>query len=130
MVSGALDGRLSGRRALVTGGSRGIGLAVATALSDAGVIVALVARPSASLDEAVRKTGGKALACDVTSGDAVMELPDRARSELDGDPDFVVNAAGGFALSPLAETSPELFEQQLAVTLRGPFLVIRAFLPG
>jgi NAD(P)-dependent dehydrogenase (short-subunit alcohol dehydrogenase family) len=51
-------------------------------------------------------------------------------SELLGDaPDVLVSCAGAFSLAPLAETDPADFERQLAVNLRGPFLLIRAFLP-
>ncbi|MBX6366304.1 MAG: SDR family oxidoreductase, partial [Gemmatimonadetes bacterium] len=45
-------------------------------------------------------------------------------------PDVLVNAAGAFELAPLEATSPESFDRQIAVNLRGPFLLIRAFLPG
>lgn len=130
MSSGREEIGLRGRTALVTGGSRGIGLAVARALADAGASVALVARPSPALDDAARAIGGTPLPCDVTAAAEVLALPERARAALGSAPDIVVNSAGGFALSPLAETAPEEFERQLAVNLRGPFLAIRAFLPG
>ena len=52
-----------------------------------------------------------------------------ARLARDHEPDIIVNAAGAFALAPVAETSLESFDSILAANLRGPFLLIRTFLP-
>lgn len=104
---------LEGRSALVTGGTRGIGAAIVEVLRRKGCEVTPVGRTAAP---------GVAVA-DVTRMDDVAGLADRF------DPDILVNAAGVFELAPVAETSPETFERALATNLRGPFLLIRAFLP-
>lgn len=120
---------LEGRTALVTGGSRGIGLAVARRLAGAGCRLALVARGEPALQSAARPLGAIPLAADVGDADSVARLGAEVRARL-GVPDIVVNAAGVFELAPLAEAETASFDRHLAVNLRGPFLVIREFLPG
>ncbi len=120
-MSGApLDGAL----ALVTGASRGIGLAVAEALTGAGAHVVRLAR---SLTDAETESGTD-LQCDVTRPDAVERAVQRV---LDGPgvPDIVVSSAGVFHLEALADTTSARFAESLAVNLTGPFLVARATLP-
>jgi NAD(P)-dependent dehydrogenase (short-subunit alcohol dehydrogenase family) len=114
---------LAGRVAVVTGASRGIGLAVATALRREGARVVSAAR---SLVPARSETH-VAIRCDVTDEGQVASLAEATRTAF-GPPDLVVNAAGGFLLAPLERTSTADFEAQLAANLRGPFLVTRAFL--
>ena len=116
---------LFGRTAVVTGASRGIGLAVAEELQGAGAHVVRLARSLADA-EAERRTD---IACDVTDPTAVERT---ARRVLDahGAPDILVNAAGVFLVAPLAETTPAAFGAQLAGNLVAPFLVLRAFLPA
>jgi NAD(P)-dependent dehydrogenase (short-subunit alcohol dehydrogenase family) len=104
---------LEGTRALVTGGTRGIGHATAVALRNAGCQVTVIAR-GASAD---------GVAADVTKAEDIERL---AESQ---DPDIIVNAAGAFELAPIAETTVDSFDRLLAANLRGPFLLIRAFLP-
>lgn len=116
---------LAGRVALVTGASRGIGAAVAEALQGAGARVVRVARSLADREARDR------LDCraDLTDPAQVDALAARVLGSW-GPPDLLVNNAGGFLLAPLERTAPADFDAQLAVNLRAPFLVARAFLPA
>jgi NAD(P)-dependent dehydrogenase (short-subunit alcohol dehydrogenase family) len=115
---------LAGRLVLVTGASRGIGAAVALALAGAGARVVRVARALPGGEGPWLDIPG-----DMTSPDDVDRLARRVLG-VEGVPAVVVNNAGGFLLRPLEETTPAEFEEQLAVNLRGSFLLARAFLPA
>jgi len=116
---------LFGRTAVVSGASRGIGLAVADTLREAGAHVVRLARSLAEA-EAERCTD---IPCDVSDPASVQRMAARVLA-AHGAPDVVVNAAGVFLVKPLAETTPEEFRGQLDGNLVGPFLVLRAFLPA
>lgn len=113
---------LAGRLAVVTGSSRGIGLAIAEALQDAGAHVVRLAR---SLRDAgtERRTD---IACDVSQPASVAAAAGKVLKDR-GAPDILVNAAGTFMLKPLADTTPDEFQEQLATNLAGPFAVLRVF---
>jgi len=117
-------GPLVGKVALVTGASRGIGLAVAEELRAAGAHVVRLAR-SLSDGSAERDT---TLRCDVTRPDEVDRVVARAIAEV-GVPDIVVTSTGVFYVKPLAETTPQEFTETINTNLTGPFLVVRALLP-
>ncbi|UCG87062.1 MAG: SDR family oxidoreductase [Gemmatimonadota bacterium] len=113
-----------GRIALVTGASRGIGLAIAEELITAGVHVVRLAR-SISTRLGERRTD---FTCDVTSEPEVRTVVARLMEAV-GIPDIVVNNAGTFMLKPLAETTTDELESNLRVNLTGPFMVLRELLP-
>ena len=116
---------LAGRLALVTGASRGIGAAIARALAHAGARVVRVARRLPATGDGPWID----LPCDLTDPADVERLAERVLRD-EGPPAIVVNNAGGFLLRPLEATTPAEFDTQLALNLRGSFLLARAFLPA
>jgi NAD(P)-dependent dehydrogenase (short-subunit alcohol dehydrogenase family) len=123
---------------LITGASQGLGeaLALAHARHRRGVRLALVARGAAGLERTVsrcEKLGADAhgFVCDVTDAEAVARLPAAlAKRFRGGAPDVVLNNAGRFTPSRLADTTPALFDEMMAANLRSAYLVTRAFLPA
>ena len=110
--------------ALVTGASRGIGLAVAIALRARGMHVVRLARTLTNA-KAERRTD---IQCDVTRPDEVERAVDQVETEL-GIPDVLVNNAGIFFIKSLAETTLEDFTHTLAANLTAPFLFARRIVP-
>ena len=120
---------LSGRTAVVTGASRGIGAGIAEALGKEGVRVALVARTESKLEEqAARIKGAFAVVCDVTDPTSVEMAVTRISSELKGGPDILVNNAGIFSVAVVEDTLPDLFVDIIETNLVAPFLFVRAFI--
>jgi NAD(P)-dependent dehydrogenase (short-subunit alcohol dehydrogenase family) len=125
---------LTGRTALVTGASRGIGRAIAVAFARHGADVALGGRDLAALDEtraAVEETGRKAVVvpADVTDPEAVRGMVDAALSGL-GHLDTVVNNAGGNNfMAPFAQVRPEGWDKSLRLNLDSVVQVCRAVAP-
>jgi NAD(P)-dependent dehydrogenase (short-subunit alcohol dehydrogenase family) len=121
---------LSGRHAVVTGGGRGIGAAIASALAAAGARLTLMGRTLAPLQEkAAAFPAARAIACDVTDEQAVAAAFAQA-TEAFGPVAILINNAGGAASAPLARTSLGLFREMLDVNLVSAFLCSRAVLPG
>ena len=127
-------GPLEGKVAIVTGGSRGIGLAIATKLAELGCEVVITARKRDELEKAaqgIRKSGGKCdgLACDVSSLSDVQQLADKLRDRLEKLKIVINNAGiGGFSAA-LHETDPETWDKIMNTNLRGVYHMIRAFAP-
>jgi NADP-dependent 3-hydroxy acid dehydrogenase YdfG len=116
--------RLAGQVALVTGGSRGIGAAVAEALRQEGARVIRVARTFTAA-----AGDGEDIRCDLTDAAEVGRLGARVLERY-GPPAVVINSAGAFLLRPLETTGADELEQVVAVNLLAPFNVAKAFLPA
>jgi NAD(P)-dependent dehydrogenase (short-subunit alcohol dehydrogenase family) len=120
--------------AVVTGGSRGIGLALAHAFGHEGAAVAICSRSEASVTAGLRTLTGAGVRavgtpCDVTSETAVAAFAGFVARAL-GHPTVLVNNAGIGRFAPLEAMSLEDWDAVQATNLRGPFLATRAFLPA
>ncbi len=129
-----LDLNLTGRVALVTGGSRGIGRAIALALAEQGAAVAVHYRSQEVqaqmvVDTILEKSGrAVALQADLAQADAPDLLVRQVCDHL-GQPDILINNAGEFTDSLVAEMTDELWSQTLALNLTAAFACTRACLP-
>jgi NADP-dependent 3-hydroxy acid dehydrogenase YdfG len=124
---------LTGRVAVVTGASSGIGEAVAEKLAALGAAVAVLARRADRLDELtarIRKDGGTALAIavDVTDAAAVRAAAERVQAEL-GTADLLFNNAGVMLPAPVEELATDQWQQQIDLNISGLMNVIGAFTP-
>ncbi len=117
---------LAGKRALVTGGGRGIGAACARALARAGAHVVVCGRTQADLDAVAAEIGGTAISCDV--GDRAAT--DRLVAALPGRIDILVNNAGVAESASLERTSDELWDRILEIDATAPFRLVRAVVPA
>lgn len=129
------DRYLAGRHAVVTGGGRGIGAAIADALARLGAELTLLGRDVAALESAasaIRAAHGSTVAvfaCDVAD-EASVERAFAASRQALGDAHVLVNNAGQAESAALADTSRELWERMLAVNLTGTYLCTRQVLPA
>jgi len=123
-----------GKTAIVTGGTRGIGRAIAGALAAEGLNVCVSARTMEDVQQAVRELegagGGSAtgMACDVRSEEEVEALVAHAVEEFGG-LDVLVNNAGVGVFKPVEELTPEEFRTVLETNLFGVFYACRAAIP-
>src|SRR5262245_38171840 len=131
---------LEGKTLLVTGGSRGIGLAIATRAARDGANVAILAKTAEpnpklpgtihSAAHEIEQAGGNALAiqCDIRFEDQV-EAAVTATAERFGGIDICVNNASAISLTPLDKTDPRRIDLMFAINTRGTLLVSKACLP-
>ena len=124
---------LAGRHAVVTGGGRGIGAAIAQALVEQGARVTLMGRSAATLEaEAARLRALGEVHCesvDVADAESMAAAFARAAAAL-GPVGILVNNAGQAISAPITKTDLALWNQMLAVNLTGTYLGIHAALPG
>jgi NAD(P)-dependent dehydrogenase (short-subunit alcohol dehydrogenase family) len=120
---------LDGRTALVTGGSSGIGRAMARALRAAGATVVLMSRDGERLAGAASEVGAYGVAVDLSER-ADLERGAAAAVRLAGEPDILINAAAVNPRPPLDDITADLWDATLAVNLTAPFLLGQRFGPG
>ncbi|MBS1718184.1 MAG: SDR family oxidoreductase [Armatimonadetes bacterium] len=117
---------LDGKRAVVTGGGRGIGLAIARALGAEGAQVVVMGRDLAVLQAAAGLiSGARAVVCDVTDAESVK----RAFAEA-GEVDILINNAGAAGSASFERTSVELWNRMMAVNVTGAFYCTQTVLSG
>ena len=133
-MSGSGEKGLIGRVAVVTGGGRGIGAAIAFRLAQMGASVVVCGRsrgPLESTSAAISQAGGKAdaVACDVSDLRSVEALASHVEKKF-GRIDFLVNNAGVAASpGPLHQMPPEAWDNVININLRGVYYCIRCFAP-
>jgi NAD(P)-dependent dehydrogenase (short-subunit alcohol dehydrogenase family) len=125
---------LSGKTAVITGASRGLGEAMARALSASGAKIALIARDLKRLEsvrDSIRSTGGTAevFTADVTSENAVVAVAAAVKGAF-GNPQILINNAGTNIRKNLVDFTLEEFRSVLDSSLISTFLMCRAFVPG
>jgi 3-hydroxybutyrate dehydrogenase len=113
---------LAGKRALITGGASGIGLACAHEFAGRGAYVIVADRDRQAADTAAAAVGGESWVVDLSDTGAL--------DDLTLDVDILVNNAGIQRVSPIEEFDPDDFRLIVRLMLESPFLLIRAALPG
>jgi 3-hydroxybutyrate dehydrogenase len=130
-----LSMKLQDKLAVITGGGRGIGRAIALAFAREGAAIALAARTLAQVEEVAgeitARFGVKTLpvVCDVSEIASVAKLFQAINDSFGRGPDIMVNNAGIAESAPLTKTNDELWHRHLAINLSGTFYCTRAVLP-
>ncbi|MFJ3184739.1 SDR family NAD(P)-dependent oxidoreductase [Streptomyces halstedii] len=125
---------LDGRVAVVTGGSSGIGRAIAGALAHAGASVVVVARREAELVRTVDELTAEGcraawVSADLGTAEGVRAAGEEAAAAF-GEPDILVNSAGINLRPPMGELDEDVWDTTMAVNLKAPYLMGRRFGPG
>jgi 3-hydroxybutyrate dehydrogenase len=120
-----MDGILAGRRALVTGGGRGIGAAIARTLAGAGARVVVCGRNKPDLDAIAKEINGVAIKLDLMDRAATDEVLASV-----GHVDVLVNNAGAAESASLEKTTDDLWDRIMELDATAPFRVARALVPG
>ena len=122
---------LNGKSALITGGGRGIGRAIALEFARHGARVAVTARTAEQVEQVAAEIGSNAIAlvCDVSDPENVQRMFSDMRERL-GDADILVNNAGIAESATLVNTTDELWHRHISINLSGTFYCTRAALPA
>lgn len=125
---------LEGKVALVTGGTYGIGMAMAKALAKAGAKIVFNARRQEMIDDAIKEYKAEGIdavgyQCDVTKEDQVQAMVADVAKKI-GTIDILVNNAGIIKRIPALETTVEEFKEVIDIDLVGPFICAKAVAPG
>jgi NAD(P)-dependent dehydrogenase (short-subunit alcohol dehydrogenase family) len=122
--------RLKGKRALITGGSTGIGLDTARAFLSEGARVAITGKNPATLEEARRQLGSEVIVIPSDAGDvtAQKQLADTVREKF-GQLDVLFLNAGVAELRPIAQWDETGFDRSFDINVKGPYFLIQALLP-
>jgi len=123
------DGALKGQHAVVTGGGRGIGAAIAAALAEQGATLTLMGRDRARLEARAQTLTARAVTVDIADPGSVSAAFSRATAAA-GPVRILVNNAGAAASAPFARTDLALWSQMLGVNLTGAYLCCRQVIPG
>jgi len=122
---------LKGKTALITGGGRGIGRAIALAFAREGARIAVAARTVEQIEQVATEIGNSAIAlvCDVADPESVKRMFGALRERF-GHADILVNNAGIAESATLVNTTDEHWHRHLAINLSGTFYCTRAALPA
>jgi 3-oxoacyl-[acyl-carrier protein] reductase len=129
-----MDIRLDGRSAIITGGSKGLGLAIAKEMSASGADVAIFARDKASLDEAKAEIqkGAKAkvaaISCDVSKAAPIKAAYDQVMQEF-GKVDILVNNAGQSQAGPILDVTDEMWQADFDLKVFAAIRLVRLCMP-
>lgn len=123
----------TGRRCIVTGAGKGLGLAVSTMLANAGASVVICDRDEATLEQGVAHLAGlgakvEGFVCDVSDPASIARFADSAQAA--GPVDVLVNNAGFYSGRPIRDITLEDWDATFNVNLRSVFLMMRAFMDG
>jgi NAD(P)-dependent dehydrogenase (short-subunit alcohol dehydrogenase family) len=126
---------LTGKRALVTGATSGIGKATAVGLAAAGATVAVSGRDKEkglAVVDAISESGGSAVfvAADLVDAEAALDLASRATDALGGGVDILVNSAGVFPFGPTASHNEATFDAVYALNVKAPWFLVAAIGPA
>ena len=119
------------KTALITGGGRGIGRAIALAFAREGIRIAVAARTAEQVEQVAAEIGNDAIAlvCDVSDPESVARMFSDLRERL-GDADILVNNAGIAESATIVNTTDELWHRLISINLSGTFYCTRAAMPA